>query len=324
MTVKRIVFLDDYEHAMTRLANYEDLAQHAQISVHTTRLRGAELHEAVGRAHALVLARDRTPVNAELLDLMIDLQLIVYTGTRNATLDVKSARARGIKVCYTEWGPSKDATAELTWALILAAQKQLVGQSSLLRSGHWRNSQSLLPVLRGQRIGLIGLGETGSRVAAFARAFGMEIVAWSPNMTAERAQAHGATFVSLEELLSTSVVVSLHLVPSATTKGLLDAGKLALMRPDSVLVNTSRSVLVKTPDLISALYAGRPGAAALDVFDEEPLPPNDPLRNAPNLLLTPHLGFVARDVFRQFAVDAHECLSAWLHGQPLPRVLEAP
>ncbi len=321
MTVKRIVFLDDYEHAMTRLANYEDIAQHAQISVNTSRLRGSELHEAVGRANALVLARDRTPLNSELLDLMINLELVVFTGTRNAALDMKALKARGIKVCHTEWGPSKDATAELTWALILAAQKQLVGQTSMLRAGHWRNSQSLLPVLRGQRIGLIGLGEIGKRVAAFARAFGMDIVTWSPNMTAERAAEHGAAFVPLEELLATSAVVSLHIVPSAATKGLLDAAKLRLMRPDSVLVNTSRSVLVKTPDLISALYAGRPGAAALDVFDEEPLPANDPLRNAPNILLTPHLGFVARDVFQRFASDVHECLSAWLKGEPLPRVV---
>lgn len=321
MTVKQIVFLDDYEHAMTRLANYEDIAQHAQISVNTTKLRGSELHQAVGKAHALVLARDRTPVNAELLDLMINLELIVFTGTRNAALDMKSIRSRGIRVCHTEWGPSKDATAEMAWAMIMAAYKQLIGQSSLLRAGHWRNGQSLLPVLKGQRIGLIGLGEIGGRVAGFARAFGMDIVTWSPNMTAERAAAHGATHVTLDELLSTSAVVSLHIVPSPATQHLLDARKLALMRPDSVLVNTSRSVLIKTADLVSALYAGRPGAAALDVFDEEPLPTGDALRTAPNLLLTPHLGFVAKDVFRQFAMDVHECLGKWLRGEELPRLV---
>ena len=321
MTVKQIVFLDDYEHAMTRLANYEDIAQHAQISVNTTKLRGSELHQAVGKAHALVLARDRTPVNAELLDLMINLELIVFTGTRNAALDMKSIRSRGIRVCHTEWGPSKDATAEMAWAMIMAAHKQLIGQSSLLRAGHWRNGQSLLPVLKGQRIGLIGLGEIGGRVAGFARAFGMDIVTWSPNMTAERAAVHGATHVTLDELLSTSAVVSLHIVPSPATQHLLDARKLALMRPDSVLVNTSRSVLIKTADLVSALYAGRPGAAALDVFDEEPLPTGDALRTAPNLLLTPHLGFVAKDVFRQFAMDVHECLGKWLRGEELPRLV---
>lgn len=321
MTVKRIVFLDDYEHAMTRLANYEDLAQHAHISVHTTRLRGSELHEAVNRAHALVLARDRTPLTAELLDMMINLELVVFTGTRNAALDRKALAARKIPVCHTDWGPSKDATAELAWALVMAAHKQLLGQSSLLRSGHWRNGQSLLPVLRGQRIGLIGLGEIGSRMAGFARAFGMDVVTWSPNMTAERAIERGARFVPLEELLGTSAVVSLHLVPSVATQHLMNSRTLGLMRPDAVLVNTSRASLVKTSDLISALYAGRPGAAALDVFDEEPLPAQDPLRTAPNLLLTPHLGFVARDVFTQFAQDVHACLSAWLKGEPLPRVL---
>jgi phosphoglycerate dehydrogenase-like enzyme len=321
MPAKHIVFLDDYEHAMTRLANYEDLAQDAFISVHTTPLRGSELHEAVSKANALVLMRDRTPLSAELLDMMLKLELVIFTGTRNMALDRAALKSRGIPVCHTEWGPSKDATAELAWALIMAAHKQVVGQNALLRSGHWRNSQSLLPVLRGERIGLIGLGEIGGRVAGFAKAFGMEVVTWSPNMTAQRAAEKGAQYVPLEELLATSAIVSLHLVPSAASKHLMNAQRLRLMRPDAILVNTSRSTLIHTPDLISALYAGYPGAAALDVYDLEPLPANDPLRNTPNLILTPHLGFVARPVFRQFATDTHACLSAWLKGQPLPGLL---
>jgi phosphoglycerate dehydrogenase-like enzyme len=321
MLNKEIVFLDDYEHAMTRLVSYEDIAQYVSIRVHHAPLKGGDLAEAVSKASVLVLMRDRTPLTVELLDMMPRLELVVFTGTRNAAIDFAALKRRNIPVCYTEWGPSKDSTAELAWAMIMAAHKQIVGQSNLLRSGQWRNSQSLLPVLKGERLGLIGLGEIGSRVAKMGQAFGMEVLTWSPNMTAERAAEKSVRSVSLEELLSSSGVVSLHLVPSADTKGLLNTARLKLMRPNSILVNTSRSSLVNTTDLVSALYAGTPGAAALDVFDIEPLPVDHPLRKAPNVLLTPHLGFVAKDVFRQFATDTHEIISAWLKKQPLPRVL---
>jgi phosphoglycerate dehydrogenase-like enzyme len=158
-------------------------------------------------------------------------------------------------------------------------------------------------------------------VARIGAAFGMEVVAWSPHMTAARAAARQATAVSLDELLSTSKVVSLHLVPSAETRHLLNGPRLASMRRDALLVNTSRSALVDTAALAQALAAGRPAMAALDVYDEEPLPADHPLRRLPNVVLTPHLGFVAQPVFEQFAAGVVECLTAWLHGAPLPRLL---
>jgi phosphoglycerate dehydrogenase-like enzyme len=189
----------------------------------------------------------------------------------------------------------------------------------LLAKGGWRDSHSVLPMLSGQRLGILGLGGIGSRVARVGHAFGMEVVCWSPKMTPERAAAENATSVSMDELLSTSKVVSLHLVAGPGSKGIIGADQLALMRPDSILVNTSRSSLITMPDLLSALKKGTPAQAAIDVFDIEPLPLDDSLRNTPNLLVTPHLGFVAEPIFAAFAKGITETLEAWLDGRPLPQ-----
>jgi phosphoglycerate dehydrogenase-like enzyme len=320
-TRPKIVVLDDYEQAFESLADWQALRQRADLTIVNRQLRGDALLEIVRDVDVLVLMRDRTPLRAETIAQLQRLKLVVFTGTRNAALDTAALAARGIPVCHTEWGPSKDATAELTWALVMAAHKRLMENRDALVQGQWRSPHALLPVLRGQTLGVVGLGEIGGRIARYAQAFGMRVLAWSPNMTAERAQAQGASFVDLDTLLAESHIVSLHLVATAKTQGLIDADKLARMRPDSILVNTSRSTLVRTADLVHALQQGRPGQAALDVFDTEPLPADDPLRRLPQVLLTPHLGFVARPVFETFVRDTHECLTAWLDGRPLPRVL---
>ena len=271
----------------------------------------------------MVLVRDRTPFDAALLARLPRLRYVVFTGTRNTTLDLAALAARHIPVSHTEWGPSKDSTCEMTWSLILAATRQLEQQAALLRARPVA-ADAALPlagVLHGQTLGLIGLGEIGGRVARVGQALGMNVVTWSPRMTPERAAQQGAAAVSLEELLATSKVVSLHLVPTPATRHLLNAQRLALMRPDSLLVNTSRSALVDTAALVKALEQGQPGFAALDVFDVEPLPSDSPLRQLPNVLLTPHLGFVTEPVFQRFATGVSECLTAWLAGQPLVRVM---
>jgi phosphoglycerate dehydrogenase-like enzyme len=178
---------------------------------------------------------------------------VVFTGTRNLALDAEALKQRGIPVSHTEWGPSKDSTAELTWALILGLHKRLVEQNKLIIDQQWRNQHSLLPVLKGQTLGLVGLGEIGSRVAKIALAFGMKVVTWSPNMTAQRAAAVGAESVSLDALMQTSDIVSLHIVASPATKGMINQEKLALMKKDALLINTSRSTLVDTNALVQAL-----------------------------------------------------------------------
>ena len=321
----QIVILGDLEQGLRRLGNWQMIDAQADVTVHHLPLHGAELVAALVDADAAVLVRDRTPFDAALLAQVTKLRYLVFTGSRNSTIDLAAFAAKGVPVSHTEWGPSKDSTCELTWALILAATRQLEQQTALLRRGQWRSEtpEPLAGVLHGQTLGLIGLGEIGGRVAKVGNALGMNVITWSPRMTAERANEKGAKYVPLDELLATSKVVSLHLVVTAATQQLLDASKLALMQPGSLLVNTSRSALVDSAALVKALEKGQPGFAALDVFDTEPLPSTDVLRLLPNVLLTPHLGFVAEPVYQRFAAGVTECLEAWLAGQPLVRVVGA-
>ena len=326
MTAARpnIVIVGDAEQALRRLGDWRAIDAQAVVTVHHQSLAGAALLDALAQADAVVLVRDRTPFDAALLAQLPRLRYVVFTGTRNATIDLPALAAREIPVSHTDWGPSKDSTCELTWALILASFKQIALHTARLRSGQWRAEQPepLAGVLHGQTLGLIGLGEIGGRVAGVAKAFGMPVITWSPRMTPERAAAKGATAVPLDELLQRAAIVSLHLVATPETRHLLNADRLGLMRPGSLLVNTSRSALVDTAALVNALQKGQPAFAALDVFDTEPLPLGDPLRQLPNALLTPHLGFVTEPVYQRFADGVTECLSAWLNGQPLVRLVQ--
>ncbi len=319
-----IVILDDFERVARSYADWSGIDSRADVRVHTEPLRGQALIDALKPATAIVLMRDRTPLLADLIDQLPNLKLVHFTGTRNGALDTKALAARGIPVLHTGWGPNKDATTEMTWALILAAQKRLVSHSNALLRGEWRPHDAMLPVLHGQRIGVVGLGEIGGRVANIARAFGMEVVTWSPNMTAERASAKGATSVTFDELIATAHIITAHLVLGPATKHLFGAAQFGAMRSDAIFVNTSRAGLADEAALVTALKAGRPAMAALDVFSEEPLPVTHPFAGLPNVVLTPHLGFVCEPVFRKFYGDVVEALNAWLDGQPLPRVLSTP
>ena len=315
----RVVVLDDYEDFLRKSATWKDLEERADVTVHTRRLRGEVLFEAIKDADAIVVIRDRTPFKAELIARLPKLKLFVFTGLRNTQLDFAALAARGIPVGNTDHGSSKHSTAEMAWALILAAAKRLEEFFVLARSGGWRDGGRLPWVLHGERLGLVGFGEIGQLVARAGAAFGMEIVTWSPHMTPERAAAGGAEPVPLEELLATSKVVSLHLVPSPETRKLLDARRMATMRPDSILVNTARSALVDMAALPAALDAGRPAIAALDVYDDEPLAPGHALAARRDVVLSPHLGFVNDPVFSLYGPGVTENLLAWLDGRPLPR-----
>lgn len=317
-SLPNIVILGDYERALRRFSNWETLDQQANVTIHHEPLRDEALYEAVKNADAIAIVRDRSPFNEALIARLPELKFLMFTGERNGTLDASALVSRNIPIAHTPGGPSKETTAELTWALILGASKHLVEQNKLMLSGGWRNATSVLPMLSGERLGIMGLGAIGSRVARVGAAFGMEVVAWSPRMTPERAAAENAKAVSLDELLKTSKVVSMHLVAGPGTKGLISADQLALMRTDSILVNTSRSALINMADLQNALAAGRPGQAAVDVFDVEPPPEKDALRNTPNLLVTPHLGFVAEPIFATFSKGITETLEAWLNNKPAP------
>ena len=322
MNQLNITILGDYEQALSRLADWRRVQTQATLTVHSQPLAGAALIAALQDTDILILVRDRTPLDAATIAQLPRLKYLIFTGTRNTTLDIAALTARNIPVSHTEWGPSKDSTCELTWTLILAATKQLAANTALLAAGKWRPAtpQPLGGVLHGETLGLIGLGEIGGRVARVGQALGMNVITWSPRMTPERAAEKGAVAVSLETLLQTSKVVSLHLVPTAVSKHLLNAERLAMMRPDGMLVNTSRSALIDTAALVAALKQGTPSFAALDVFDIEPLPQDDKLRSLPNVLLTPHLGFVTETVFQNFATGVLECVGAYLAGNALPRL----
>ncbi len=255
--------------------------------------------------------RERTPLRRELIEQLPNLKLIASTGGRNASIDLQAAAERGIRVVHT--GYSSTPTVELTWALILASCRHITQESVALRAGGWQHT--LGEDLAQKTLGIIGLGNLGSLVSKVALAFGMNVIAWSQNLTAERAAAVGVSLVTKEELLRRSDFVSIHLVLSSRTRGLIGAAELALMKRTARLINTSRGPIVDEAALIEALTAGRIAGAAIDVYDVEPLPPDHPLRRLDNVLATPHIGYVARGLYEIFYRDTVANIAAWLDAR---------
>lgn len=319
-----IVVLDDFESVARSCADWSRVERSADLRIFHAPLRGAALVEALQPADAIVLMRERTALGADVIRDLPRLRYVLFSGNRNAAIDLAALRARGIPVSCTRFGPSRISACEQAWALTLAAARRLPQNDQGVRRGEWREPGVLPTMLYGERFGIVGLGEIGSRMDAVAQAFGMDVVAWSPHMTMARAAARDAKAVSFEELLETSKVISLHLVAGEATRNLFGTDQFARMRADSIFVNTSHPSLVDEAALVDALRRGRPGAAALDVFSTEPLPAGHALLNAPNLVLSPHLGFVGRQVLEQFYSDAAESMLAWLHGEPLLREVWPP
>jgi phosphoglycerate dehydrogenase-like enzyme len=255
--------------------------------------------------------RERTPMTRAVISRLPKLRLIASTATRNASIDLEAAAERGIEVVHTSY--SSDSTIELTWALILASARNLVAENASLRAGGWQ--RLIGDDLRGRTLGVLGLGNIGGAVARIGRAFGMEVIAWSQNLTAERAAEAGAALVSKEELFRQADILTIHLVLSSRTRGLVSAKELALMKPTARLVNTSRGPIVIEADLIAVLQSGKIAGAALDVFDQEPLPADHLFRSLPNLLATPHIGYVSRDLYQRFYQDTVDNIRQWLDRQ---------
>jgi phosphoglycerate dehydrogenase-like enzyme len=262
--------------------------------------------------------RERTHFDAERFRLLPSLRLLVTTGMANAAIDLAAASAAGVTVCGTRG--SAGATAELTWGLILALARHIPAEDARIREGGWQHTMGL--GLRGRVLGVVGLGTLGRQVAAIGRAFGMEVLAWSQRLSADAAAAAGARAVSKEELFASADIVTIHYKLSPRSAGLVGAREIALMQPGAYLVNTSRGPLVDTDALLEALRSGAIAGAALDVYDEEPLPAGHPLRNAPRTVLTPHIGYVTDDGYRVFYSEAVEDIAAFAAGQPV-RVLTA-
>ncbi|MBH1964848.1 MAG: D-2-hydroxyacid dehydrogenase family protein [Comamonadaceae bacterium] len=313
----RVVVLDDWEGALAGFTDWAAIESRAEVTIHGMHLEGPDLIHALKDAECVVLFRDRTPFSRDLLASLPRLRMIISTGTRNQKLDVQAAAQLGIEVRFTEWGPSKASTCEMTWSLILACARRLPQLQIRNAQTDWRRADAMdhLPqVLAGKTLGLIGLGQIGQRVATVGQALGMDVVTWSPNMTAARAEACGVTSVPLNDLLRNAHVVSLHLVPSPATRHVLNAQTLALMGREAILVNTSRAELIDMPALVTALQQGRLGFAGLDVFEQEPLPLTHPLRALDNALLTSHYGFICKEVLQTFATNVQAHLEEWLGG----------
>jgi phosphoglycerate dehydrogenase-like enzyme len=307
-----VAVLDDYQNAALRLADWSVLDGRAAVSVFNDHLADADaVVERLKAFDVLCVMRERTPLPRATIERLPRLKLIVSTGARNAAIDTAAAAERGVAVAFT--GYTSAPTIEMTWAMILAASRHVVAENLAFRRGGWQ--QGIGVGLAGKTLGVLGLGRVGGAVAKVGAAFGMKVITWSPHMTPERAAEGGAAAVSKQELLRQSDVLTIHMVLSPKTRGLLGADELALMKPTSLLVNTSRGPLVDEAALVAALTSRRIGMAAIDVFDVEPLPADHPLRSLENVLGTPHIGYVADDLYRTFYGDTVKAVDAWLAGR---------
>ncbi|WP_322905871.1 D-2-hydroxyacid dehydrogenase family protein [Paenibacillus campi] len=311
--------LDDYQQVALRMADWSvlDGQVHVRICAHSID-SADELVNEVKDCEILVIMRERTPFPADVLERLPNLRLLVTTGMRNAAVDMAAAQRLGITVCGARGRGA--APTELTWALILGLTRHLVAENEAFRSGGpWQTT--IGTGLYGKTLGLIGLGQIGTRMARIAQAMDMDVIAWSPNLTVERAQkANVRQAATLTELLNQSDIVSVHMVLSESTRHLLGATELAHMRQSAYLINTSRAGLIDQQALIDVLQHYRIAGAGLDVFEQEPLPLHHPLRTLPNVLATPHIGYVADDNYRSFYEDAVDDIVQFLQGEPV-RVL---
>ena len=305
----KVAILDDYQNVALRMADWSSVASRAEITVFNDHVADPEaVIERLRPFDVICVMRERTPLSREIIERLPQLKLIASTARRNASIDMAAAEERGIRVTGT--GYRSTPTIEMTWALILASARRIVRESNSVRQGGWQTS--IGRELGGRTLGVLGLGNIGAQVARIGLAFGMKVIAWSQNMTAEIAEAAGATLVAREELFREADVVTIHLVLSARTQGLVGPAELALMKPATWLVNTSRGPIVDEGALIRSLESRAIAGAAIDVFSIEPLPVDHPFRRLDNVLATPHIGYVAEDLYRTFYGDTAAAVAAWL------------
>lgn len=313
----RIAILDDYLNCARTLADWRRLDGRAEVTVFREPIPSAELANRLARFDVLCLMRDRTPFPQAVIDALPNLKFLTYTGGSNLTLDGEAAARRGIVMSTTGIPPhALEEHSEFIWALILATLRDIPANDAGMRDGRWQGGYGL--ALCGRTLGVVGLGNFGSRVAEMARVFKARVIAWSQNLTDEKAAQHGATRAdSLEALLRESDVVTIHQRLSDRTRGLIGRAQFAMMKPGAVLINTSRGPIVDEAALIDALRSGHLLRAGLDVFDTEPLPANHPLREVPNVVLSPHMGFITDRLMRSFYQDSLDNIDAWLNGAPI-------
>jgi D-3-phosphoglycerate dehydrogenase len=314
----KVAILDDYQQVALRYADWKAL-KGADVTVFDQPLQDPA--KQLAPFDVVCLMRERTAFPKALIDRLPNLKFISLTGARSPSLDTEACKARRIPVSHTRSAGGGTSTVELTWGLIIAGARGLAKGERNMRAGRWHQGMGPGFSLDKKRLGLLGLGNIGTRVAAIGKAFGMECVAWSQNLTAEKAQAAGVVLVSKTELFEASDVITIHLVLGERTRGLVRKEDLARMKPGAVLVNTSRGPIVVEPDLLEVLKSGKIHAA-LDVYEREPLPADHPLRKLDNVTLSPHLGYVHEDNYRIFYGDTLENVAAWMAGKPV-RVINA-
>ncbi|NVZ56015.1 D-2-hydroxyacid dehydrogenase family protein [Pseudomonas edaphica] len=310
----QIAVIDDWQNVASGVVDWSALAAVGQVHfLHDYPADTATMVERLQGFDVICLMRERSTFDQALLQGLPKLQLLVTGGMRNAAIDIAAAKALGIQVCGTD--SYKQAAPELTWALIMASTRNLLAEANSLRAGGWQ--VGLGGDLYGKTLGVLGLGSIGQKVAQFGQAFGMRVIAWSENLTPERAAEAGVSWVSKRELFEQADILSVHLVLSERSRSLVDAQALGWMKPSARLVNTSRGPIVDEQALIEALSAGRLAGAALDVYSEEPLPVDHPFRRLPNVLATPHVGYVSEQNYRQFYQQMIEDIQAWASGTPI-------
>lgn len=312
----KCAILNDYQRIALDIADWTKLQSRAEITVFDDSIAGGEdaVAEALAGFDVIVAMRERTVFGASLFDKLPNLKLLCSTARRNPSIDLAAAAANGVTVCGTD--SLFHPTAELTWALIGALTRHVVDEHTNFRSGgHWQTSVGV--DLCGKTLGTLGLGVLGQRVAKVAQAFGMHVIAWSNNLKPEICAEHGCEYVDKDGLVSCSDFLTIHTQLSQRTVGLIGAREFAMMKPTAYLINTSRGFIVEEPALIAALRKGRIAGAGLDVFEQEPLPLDHPYRSLPNVVVTPHLGYVTEDSYRLFYSTCVDNILAWLDANPI-------
>lgn len=314
MNEVKVGILDDFQKVVRKLADWGRLPPHVAVSVFNDHVEGEELVRRLLPFHVLVLTRERTPLPRTLIARLPNLKLVVTAGMRNLGIDMAACRERNIPVCGTDSGSTP--TAELAWGLILALARRIPQEDRALREGQWQTDVTGFS-LRNKSLGILGLGRLGREMARVGQAFGMKTIAWSQNLTKEAAAESGCTRVEKADLFRQSDILTVHLLMSERSRGIVGREEIALMKPSSIVINTSRAAIVDEAALIEALHAGKIAGAGLDVYDREPLPPDAPILRAPNTVLTPHLGYAVRESFDIYYREALEDIEAWLKGAPV-------
>ncbi|MEN1833079.1 D-2-hydroxyacid dehydrogenase family protein [Pseudomonas lijiangensis] len=314
MTKTHIAVIDDWQDIASDVVDWSVLSPIGEVSfLHEFPADTATMVQRLQGFEVICVMRERTLFDEALLSQLPRLKLLVTGGMRNAAIDIKAAKRLGIEVCGTE--SYKHAAPELTWALIMGVTRNLVAEANSLRDGKWQIG--LGSDLHGKTLGILGLGSIGKWIARYGQAFGMKVIAWSQNLTAEAAAESGVTYVSKQELFEQADVLSVHLVLSDRSRGLVDAQALGWMKPSAYIINSSRGPIIDEAALIATLQQRRIAGAAMDVFDTEPLPAEHPFRTLDNVLATPHIGYVTENNYRTFFGQMIEDIQAWHAGAPI-------